>query len=67
MDPCVKERLSSRAPARTREGCRREDNRKDPGVDSHFRNKFRKLDLVDYSGSNGLTVNSGFLRVVLHD
>jgi CRP-like cAMP-binding protein len=34
---------------------------------SHFMNKFRKLGFVDYTGSGGLTVNSGLLGVVLHD
>jgi CRP/FNR family transcriptional regulator, cyclic AMP receptor protein len=34
---------------------------------SHFMNKFRKLGFVDYTGSGGLTVNSGLLSVVLHD
>jgi CRP-like cAMP-binding protein len=34
---------------------------------SHFLNKFRKLGFVDYTGSGGLTVNSGLLSVVLHD
>jgi CRP-like cAMP-binding protein len=34
---------------------------------SQFMNKFRKLGFVDYTGSGGLTVNSGLLSVVLHD
>src|SRR3984893_1484724 len=34
---------------------------------SHFMNKFRKLGFVNYTGSGGLTVNSGLLSVVLHD
>ena len=34
---------------------------------SHFMNKFRELGFVDYTGSGGLTVNSGLLSVVLHD
>jgi CRP/FNR family transcriptional regulator, cyclic AMP receptor protein len=34
---------------------------------SHFMNKFRKLGFVDYSDSDGLTVHSGLLSVVLHD
>jgi len=34
---------------------------------SHFMNKFRDLGFVDYTGSGGLTVNSGLLSVVLHD
>ena len=34
---------------------------------SYFMNKFRKLGFVDYTGSGGLTVNSGLLGVVLHD
>ena len=34
---------------------------------SHFMNKFRKLGFVDYTGSGGLTVNSGLLGVVLND
>jgi CRP/FNR family transcriptional regulator, cyclic AMP receptor protein len=34
---------------------------------SHFMNKFRNLGFIDYSDSNGLTVNSGLLSVVLHD
>jgi CRP/FNR family cyclic AMP-dependent transcriptional regulator len=34
---------------------------------SHFMNKFRKLGFVNYTGSGGLTVNSGLLGVVLHD
>ena len=34
---------------------------------SHFMNKFRELGFVQYTGSGGLTVNSGLLSVVLHD
>ena len=34
---------------------------------SQFMNKFRKLGFVDYTGSGGLTVNSGLLSLVLHD
>ena len=34
---------------------------------SHFMNKFRKLDFVDYTGKGALTVRSGLLSVVLHD
>ena len=34
---------------------------------SHFMNKFRKLGFIDYSDSDGLTVHSGLLSVVLHD
>jgi len=34
---------------------------------SHFMNKFRELGFVDYTGSGGVTVNSGLLSVVLHD
>ena len=34
---------------------------------SHFMNKFRKLGFIDYSESDGLTVHSGLLSVVLHD
>jgi CRP/FNR family transcriptional regulator, cyclic AMP receptor protein len=34
---------------------------------SHFLNRFRKLGFVDYTGSGGLTVNSGLLSVILHD
>ncbi len=34
---------------------------------SHFMKKFKKLGFVDYTGSGGLTVNSGLLSVVLHD
>jgi len=34
---------------------------------SHFMNKFRDLGFVEYTGSGGLTVNSGLLSVVLHD
>ena len=34
---------------------------------NHFMKKFRKLGFVDYTGSGGLTVNSGLLRVVLLD
>jgi len=30
-------------------------------------NKFRDLGFVEYSGSGGLTVNSGLLSLVLHD
>jgi CRP/FNR family transcriptional regulator, cyclic AMP receptor protein len=33
---------------------------------SHFMNKFRKLGFIDYD-SDGLTVHSGLLSVVLHD
>jgi len=33
---------------------------------SHFMNKFRKHGFIDYD-TNGLTVNSGLLSVVLHD
>ena len=34
---------------------------------SHFMNKFRELGFVDYTGSGGVTVNSGLLSVVLYD
>jgi CRP/FNR family transcriptional regulator, cyclic AMP receptor protein len=34
---------------------------------SHFMNKFKTLGFIDYSGDEGLTVNSGLLSVVLHD
>jgi CRP/FNR family cyclic AMP-dependent transcriptional regulator len=34
---------------------------------SQFMNKFRKLGFVDYTGSGGLTVNSGLLSLVLHE
>jgi CRP/FNR family transcriptional regulator, cyclic AMP receptor protein len=34
---------------------------------SHFMNKFRKLGFIDYNDSDGLTVHSGLLSVVLHD
>ena len=34
---------------------------------SYFMNKFRDLGFVEYSGSGGLTVNSGLLSLVLHD
>jgi CRP/FNR family cyclic AMP-dependent transcriptional regulator len=34
---------------------------------SHFMNKFRELGFVEYTGSGGVTVNSGLLSVVLHD
>jgi CRP/FNR family transcriptional regulator, cyclic AMP receptor protein len=34
---------------------------------SHFMNKFRRLGFIDYSESQGLTVHSGLLSVVLHD
>jgi CRP-like cAMP-binding protein len=33
---------------------------------SHFMNRFRKLDFVDYDGG-GLQVNSSLLNIVLHD
>jgi CRP/FNR family transcriptional regulator, cyclic AMP receptor protein len=33
---------------------------------SHFMNKFRKLGFIDYD-TDGLTVHSGLLSVVLHD
>jgi len=32
---------------------------------SHFMNKFKKLGFIEYNG--GLTVNSGLLRIILHD
>jgi CRP/FNR family transcriptional regulator, cyclic AMP receptor protein len=34
---------------------------------SHFMNKFRKLGFIHYGDSDGLTVHSGLLSVVLHD
>jgi CRP-like cAMP-binding protein len=34
---------------------------------SYFMNKFRELGFVEYSGSGGLTVNSGIFSLVLHD
>ena len=34
---------------------------------SHFMNKFRKLGFIDYGNSDGLTVHSSLLSVVLHD
>src|SRR5512135_41798 len=34
---------------------------------SHFMNKFRKLGFIDYGDTDGLTVHSGLLNVVLHD
>jgi CRP/FNR family cyclic AMP-dependent transcriptional regulator len=34
---------------------------------NHFMNKFRELGFVQYTGSGGLTVNSGLLSVILHD
>jgi len=34
---------------------------------SHFMNRFRRLGFIDYSDSNGLTVHSGLLSMVLHD
>jgi CRP/FNR family transcriptional regulator, cyclic AMP receptor protein len=32
-----------------------------------FMNKFRKLGLIEYNGSLGLTINSALLSIVLHD
>jgi CRP/FNR family cyclic AMP-dependent transcriptional regulator len=34
---------------------------------SHFMNRFREHGFIDYSDSDGLTVHSGLLSVVLHD
>ena len=34
---------------------------------SHFLNKFRKLGLIDYTGTGPLTVNSGLLGILLND
>jgi CRP-like cAMP-binding protein len=34
---------------------------------SHFMNRFREHGFIDYSDSNGLTVHSGLLSMVLHD
>jgi hypothetical protein len=66
MARCVKERLSSRTPARAPECCREDDHLQDPWLSTRISEISKKLGFAEYTGSNELTVNIGLSNAVSH-